>query len=296
MTVFSGIWPALVTPFTAENTIHTDTVTRLVAYLLEQGVDGFYVCGSTGGGVFLSVAERKQVLDAVLGTTAGQVPVLVHVGALALPDAIELARHAQGHGAAGFSSIIPPLYPSLDSILAYYKALAHAVPDFPLFPYIARPEIDALALIRELMPLPNVVGTKYTGPDMYEFHQITTLREDNWYVFAGMDEQSIFAAMAGSCGHIGSTLNFMPDVYITIRERLATGDHAGAMDLQHRANAIIQVLHGVDFRGGLNVLLDLMGFDCGHPRLPGMPLGDEEKRQFYADLEAVGFWELVERA
>ena len=69
------------------------------------------------------------------------------------------------------------------------------------------------------MPLPNVVGVKYTGPNMYEFRQIATVRDDNWHVFSGMDEQSIFAAMMGSCGHIGSTLNYMPGVYSQIRKQ-----------------------------------------------------------------------------
>lgn len=294
MSQFSGTWPALVTPYTADNAINVDTVVKLVSYHLEKNVGGFYVCGSTGSGVYQSVAERKLVAETVLKTVAGRVPVVVHVGAVALVDAIDLAWHAQEHGAAAFSSIIPPLYPTMESICAYYEALAGAVPDLPFFPYLARPEVNALDLIRRLVHLPNVVGSKYTGPNMFEFGQIVALRKDRWWVFSGMDEQSVFAAMAGSSGHIGSTLNFMPGIYAKIRARLAAGEHASALSLQRQANTVTQALLTVNFGGGLYEMMNLLGFDCGQPRLPYAPLSAEERKVFCANLEAAGFWDVVE--
>lgn len=296
MTGFSGIWPALVTPFTADNEINTDTVVKLVEYHLEKGVGGFYVCGSTGSGVYLSVAERKLMLETVMHTVAGHVPVIAHVGTVSVTDAVELARHAQAQRAAGFSSIIPPLYPTLEAVLAYYETLAQAAPDLAFLPYLVRPDSSSLDLVQRLLHLPNLRGAKYTGPNMYEFGQIVALGDENWSVFAGMDEQCIFAAMSGACGHIGSTMNVMPGVYIHIRRRLADGDHAGAMALQQRANAITQVMHTVNFGGGLYALMELMGFECGDPRLPGTPLPAEEKQRYYAALEAAGLWDVVEMA
>ncbi|HML20296.1 MAG TPA: dihydrodipicolinate synthase family protein [Aggregatilinea sp.] len=290
---FSGTWPALVTPYTADNAINVDTVVKLVSYHLEKNVGGFYVCGSTGSGVYQSVAERKLMAETALKTVAGRVPVVVHVGAVALVDAIDLARHAQEHGAAAFSSIIPPLYPHMSDVLDYYEALASAVPDFSFFPYLARPEVNALDLVRKLIHLPNVVGTKYTGPNMYEFKQIASLRDENWSVFSGMDEQSIFAAMSGSCGHIGSTLNFMPGAYARIRAHVLAGEHDSALSLQQQANAVTRVLLNHDFGGTLYETMSILGFDCGTPRLPWHPLSAEDKETFRTELEAAGFWDVA---
>jgi N-acetylneuraminate lyase len=293
MTEFSGIWPALVTPFTTTNEIHTDTIVRMVEHNLEKGVNGFYVCGGTGSGVFLSVAERKLVAETVLDTVQGHVPVIIHVGAVALPDAITLAQHAQQHGAAGISSIMPPFFETAESIVAYYTALAGAVPELSFFPYIVRPAINGLALMRRLMTLPNLGGCKYTGPNMFEFSTITTLRDTGWSVFSGMDEQSVFAAMSGSCGHIGSTLNYMPGVYAAIRRHLAAGDHSAALDLQQRGNAVTRVMVAGNFFGALYEVMCMLGFDCGNPRLPHLPLSVDEKDRLHTDLEAAGFWEMV---
>ena len=66
MTTFSGAWPALVTPFTNNNQVHVPVLRRLVDYLIDKQIGGFYVCGSTGEGIYMSVAERKLVLETVI--------------------------------------------------------------------------------------------------------------------------------------------------------------------------------------------------------------------------------------
>jgi dihydrodipicolinate synthase/N-acetylneuraminate lyase len=99
MNQFHGAWPALLTPFTAGDQVNVAVLRRLVDYLIAQGSDGLYVCGSTGEGIYMTVAERKQVLETVLEQVDRRVPVIAHVGALVASDAVVLARHAQAAGA-----------------------------------------------------------------------------------------------------------------------------------------------------------------------------------------------------
>ena len=66
MAIFKGAWPALLTPFTADDQVNFPVLHGVVDYLLAKGVDGFYVCGSTGEGVYMSVDERKKVTEAVV--------------------------------------------------------------------------------------------------------------------------------------------------------------------------------------------------------------------------------------
>merc|ERR1711865_1261568 len=105
--LFTGTIPALITPFKAEGGINVDVVPALVNLHLEAGVGGFYLCGNTGEGYACTVAERKEMLEATLAAVDGKVPILVHVGACPLADAVELAKHAASVGAAGVSSVVP---------------------------------------------------------------------------------------------------------------------------------------------------------------------------------------------
>ncbi len=295
MPAFHGVWPALVTPSTPEGRVGEPVLRDLVEYLLGKGVDGFYVCGTTGEGIFMSADDRRRVTEVVLDQVRGRVPVIVHVGSVAAGDAVALARHAREFGAAAVSSIIPPLYRDTRGVVAYFAEIAAAVPDLPVLSYIFGGTTDAVAFMRELLQrIPNLAGLKYTGPNMHEFRQIVTLRERDWTAFSGMDEHCLFAAMMGSTGNIGSTLNFMPGVYREIRRCYEAGDLERGLELQIRANQVTRVLEAFGFPGALREVMRMLGFDCGEPRLPGLPLPAERREGFHEALEAVGFSALVE--
>lgn len=295
MTTFQGIWPALITPFDAENAVNTAELRRLTAHLLAQKVDGFYVCGSTGEGVFMSVNERKGVVETVLAEVGGRVPVIVHVGAIALVDAIDMSRHARDHGASGVSSIIPPKYTTVESLIGYFGAIAASVPDMPIIPYLLNPEINTLALIDGLLPYPNIAGTKYTGSNMHEFSLIIRKGAGrDWTVFSGMDEQSLYAAMMGSSGHIGSTLNLLPGAYRRIRELCLSGQHADAQHLQERVNAVVDMLYRAGgFFGALKASMSWFGLDCGAPRPPERALTADQVTALMITLKSGDFADLV---
>ena len=291
---FSGAWPALVTPFTAEDKVNVVVLRELVEYLLDKRVGGFYVCGGTGEGLFMLPEERKLVTETVVDQVNGRVPVIAHIGSMVVSDAVELAEHAQEVGAAGISSVIPPMFQDGESLYTYFARVGAGAPDLPLLTYIFGGPMDAVALMQRLMEIPTVAGTKYTGPNMYEFREIVELRGDNWSVFSGMDEQCIYAAMQGACGNIGSTLNYMPGIYREVHNSYKKGDIAQGQELQVRANQVTRVLFSFGFFGALKEVMRMLGFDCGKPRLPHLPFAKEKRNDLRAQLEAIDFFTVAE--
>ena len=292
MTMFRGTWPALVTPFTPDNAVNVSVVRDLVEYHLSKQVDGFYVCGRTGQGPSLSGAERQLMAKTVVEQVKNRVPVIVHIGGMSIQDALILTRHAQEIGVSGISSIIPPYYTEMEQIAGYFKAVANAAPELPFFPYLfGFPKV--IELMRNLLSTPSVMGTKYTGPNMYEFQQVVNLRQKNWYVLSGMDEQCLFARMSGAAGSIGSTLNIMPGVYRKIHACFENGELAEAMEWQKKANIVTETLYKYNFMTGMTETLRVLGFDCGSLRLPLFPLAEDQREALESDLQAVGFAELA---
>jgi N-acetylneuraminate lyase len=214
-------------------------------------------------------------------------------------DAVELAAHAQQAGADAIASIIPPQFASVPSIVDYYTALGKAAPNIPLLSYIFGGPADAVALMRALMPIPTVAGSKYTGPNMHEFRQILELEKDyqgpyEWTVFSGMDEECFFASLFGAHGCIGSTLNYIPGTYREIQGARAAGDLARGTELQLCANAITQILFQYGFMGAMKKeVMARLGFDCGQPRLPSRPFDPARRDAFHKALDAAGFDELA---
>lgn len=290
MVGFSGAWPALVTPFTAQDKVNETVLRELVEYLIDKQIGGFYVCGGTGEGLFMSPQERKLTIETVIDQVNGRVPVIVHVGSMIVGDAAQLAEHAQAVGAAGISSVIPPMFQHSESLYGYFHRVGAAAPDIPLLTYIFGGPTDAVALMQELMQIPTVAGAKYTGPNMYEFREIVELRQDNWHIFSGMDEQCIYAAMQGACGNIGSTLNYIPGIYREMHNSYGKGNIAQGQDLQARANQITRVLFSFGFFGALKAVMQMLGFDCGKPRLPQLPFAEERRDELRSELEAIDFF------
>ena len=291
---FHGAWPALLTPATPDGGVNVAVLRDLTAHLIDKGIAGLYLCGSTGEGVFMSVVERKLVTETVLDEVQGRVPVVVHVGSVATRDAVALAQHARAAGADGVASILPPFRRGLDDIYLHYTTIAAAVPEMPFYPYLFGGEIDALSLMQELVKrIPNIAGAKYTGPNMYELHAIAELGGGGWTLFSGMDQQCVFAAMFGAAANIGSTLNMTPGVYREIHASIARGDFVRARNLQLRANRITRVYHNFGTFGALYEAMRVLGFDCGEPRRPHSPLPPEKRAAFRAALAAVDFAELA---
>jgi len=292
--MFKGAWPALLSPTTSDGDLDVAALVRLTQALLAKGAGGFYVCGSTGEGVFMTTHERKLLAEIVVAELRGAAPVIVHVGCAATREAVHLAKHAQSVGAAAVASILPPFRRGVDSIYAHFEAIAAAASDLPFLPYLFGGEIDAVSLMRELKRrIPNLGGAKYTGPNMFELSNLVSLAEEGWTLFSGMDEQCLFAAMVGAPANIGSTLNPMVGVYRQMRDAYLRGDLSRASELQLWANRITRIMHEFGFPGALCEAMRLLELGCGEPRLPNLPLPGDRRRAFREALAAERFYEIA---
>jgi len=286
---FEGFWPALITPYTEDDAISVPVLRSLVDYHLGKGVSGFYICGSTGEGPFLTSEERMLVAETVLAQAGNRAPVIVHVGSAQVNESVRLAEHAAAAGAAGISSILPPVVYDSRGVVPFFTRIAAAAPQLPFLPYLFGYTKDAVALMHDLAGIPNLGGTKYTAPNMYEMSQIVQFRQEGWTVFSGMDEQALLGLMYGAAGMIGSTLNFMPGAYREIIGAYRAGDCKTAMAVQRRANAVTSLLISLGFAGAFRATMALLGFDCGRPRLPNLPLPEGGREELRCALAALDF-------
>jgi N-acetylneuraminate lyase len=297
MTRFTGVWPALFTPLTEDDHIDVNAARKLIDYLIDAGIGGLYVCGGTGEGILLPLAERERMAELAIEQANGRVPVIVHVGAPATVDAMALAAHAERIGADGVASV-PPFYYSVgfQGIVEHYGLIAGAS-TLPLYLYYI-PSTTGVTLTAEQMwqlcQIPNVCGFKYSAFDMYLLEQIMSLGGGSLNVFSGPDQ--LFAPMltVGVDGAIGSTYNLLPRHFVRIYEAFRAGDIAQARRLQSQANRVIDtfLLHG-----GLPAAKEMMrmiGYDCGYCRRPLRRLSADEVAALRADLDRIGFWELAQ--
>jgi N-acetylneuraminate lyase len=294
MTSFHGVWPALLTPLTANDEVNIPALHRLLDYVLGAGMYGVYLCGSSGEAVLLSPEERMCLAEATVSHVAGQVPVMVHVGAASTRDAVALARHARDIGADAVSSVTPFYYrvdPS--GLMAHYRRIAQAA-QLPVYVYNIPDATGVNVTVRvlqELLDLGCIQGLKYTSYNLLEMRQIIEACGDRLTVLSGLDEIFLPCLMMGVQGGIGTTYNCLPHLFVELYDAWCKGDIGRAQELQFVVDRIVLALARYNVIPSVKVAMRFLGLDCGHPRLPLCPLTDEEETRLRTDLERAGFFD-----
>jgi N-acetylneuraminate lyase len=289
--LFSGVFPALLTPLTDQDQVDTAALCELTEFLLGHGVDGFYLCGSTGEGLLLTEQERCLVTETVVDQVRGRAQVVAHVGALATATSERLARHACEAGAAAVASI-PPFYYAVGraGIESHYRRIAQAA-GLPLYlyniPSATQVSLD-VHLIRELLQDGVVCGLKYTSYDQLGFREIVELCGNDLNLLAGPDEMLLPFLLMGAHGGIGTTYNLVPELLVELYAAWAEGDVEKAQQAQYQIDRIILAVRSYGVIPAIKAAMRLRGIDCGPPRAPLVPLTAEQMEQLEADLAALG--------
>ena len=285
MKKFTGIFPALITPFDEKGRINPEMIEKLVESCLAKGVSGFYVGGSTGESYMLTMAERKYNLEQVMKAVDGRADVIANIGLFATEQGIELARHAENLGVAAISSV-PPFYFSfnMDEYVSYYNDLADSV-DVPVVIYNI-PAMSGISFktddIERFFANDKIIGMKHTSYDLFQLERVLKKYPEK-SIFCGHDELFLSACAIGVEAGIGSTYNFMAEKFVAIQKLVAENKWNQARAIQDEANAVIEALCKVGVFKGVKAALKMQGLDCGVCRKPFQELSAEQ----LTDLEQV---------
>lgn len=287
----TGLIAATFTPFDAQGKINLGAIPDMVETLVANRISGIYVCGSTGEGHSLTVAERKTLTEAFHAASAGRMKTIVNVGHNCLEDACDLAAHAAEIGVDAVSAA-PPTYYKITSEKQLVKTLGKitsAAPDMPFYyyhiPAITRVELDMAEVLRlSADMLPSLHGIKFTAPNIHEYQRCLEESNGKHQILFGMDEMLLSALGVGATCMIGSTYNFMPGLYHAIIENFRNGNHDAARAYQYKAVQVINAFLKFSSLPAQKFIMRLVGMDCGTVRLPLQDLTAEEQKALETEL------------
>jgi N-acetylneuraminate lyase len=269
---FSGVYAALLTPFDEKGRVSAKKLRALIRFEISKGLNGLYICGSTGEGINMNVDERKQVAEIVSEEARGKVKVIVHVGGSTnTANAVELVKHASRLKLDAVASIPPIYYPfRFDDIFDYYRAIAEAS-NLPLFIYYI-PQLTGGALsndkLVELGKIQNIIGIKYTAHDFFTLQDLLLKMDNRWIAFSGPDEMFLPALTMGVVGSIGSTQNVIPEIFLEIYRSFKSGDIQRAMQYQRIVTRAVSLLIQYGGMSAWKAALGFRGIDAGFCKPP----------------------------
>ena len=122
---FSGVFTAMVTPFTLSGELDETGLVEVLDYLISRKIDGIYAAGTTGEGISMPVRQRKRLAEICADRCSGKVPLIVHVGANAIEDVKELSLHARETGVDAIAAVPGSYYkPDQEAIMRYYSTIS----------------------------------------------------------------------------------------------------------------------------------------------------------------------------
>lgn len=263
-----GVTPAVATPLLEDGyTVKTAVIPQLVNFLIERGVQGLFAGGTTGEGITLSLAERQTLHAAMVDAADGRVPVLVHVGALRLDEALALARHAESIGADAIAAVTPYFYGMDDaSLAAYYEAIAAAAPDTPLILY----DIPALAvngispgLLTQLADLPSLAGFKSSRADAGQIASLLAARPAHTIALAGNETVALALLALGIDGLLSGLSTAVPEPFVALTQAFAAGEQEEARRQQQIIRQILALSPAGQRIGWIKQILNERGVMVG---------------------------------
>jgi len=285
-----GVLPALIVPFNENMHVDDGALKEHVEFLIQEGVGGFYLNGSTGEGFLASDEERMHILEVVLDQVDGRLPVINHIGTLNMDSAIKLAKHSEEKGACAISSV-PPFYYKFrpEEIKDYYYTIAGVcnIP-FVIYDIYGNTGVNmGVDFIEEMAKNPLIAGIKFTSTNHYDMMKIKEINDGRFVVFSGCDEMCLSGLIAGADALIGSFYNILPKLYTRLFECFENNLIDEARRLYAIGNDVIRVFLKYPLYSALKVSLKWKGINGGICKKPFRQLNNSEKEALIMELKKI---------
>ncbi len=274
----TGIGVVNATPLEPDDTLNEAEYRRHIRWMAECGVSFIQPCAATGQAMQTSEAEFRRILELSVEELKGRVLITAYTGRASTEETIRLTRLARDLGADA-AYIIQPFFtrPDAEGIYLHYRAVARAVPDFPLVfynnPDRAGVSIPLGVIERLVDEFEQFVGLKQSDLNLVaasfgRFRQKIT-------VWPKAEQELLMALAHGAPGVLTFAGNLVPRELVSIVEAWKAGDLEMARRVYYRILPLMEAIHWEPVPSVIKHALNKMGWNFGRCRLPAHELGSE---------------------
>ena len=287
-----GCGTALVTPFRVDGGVDEPALIRLVTWQIESGVNFLIPCGTTGEASTLSEAEMLRVVEAVVETTAGRVPVFAGCTHNSTSEAVARAKTlAKIPGLTGLLTANPYYNrPGQEGQYQHFRAIAEAA-GLPILlyniPSRTGVNLEAITTLR-LSEVHNIIGIKESSGNLGQITELITNAPEKFKVFAGDDGLALPVLALGGAGLVSVASNAIPVEMTHMVGAAIAGRWPSARKINREFFRLMQAHFWEPSPAPVKAVLAMMGRCEEVLRLPMVPVSVATRKKLEALVEELG--------
>lgn len=285
---FEGIAPPVVTVFDSEGEIDKEKNERFLQHLIDEGVHGLFVSGSTSEAPLMSIKQREEIIDIGVEVAKGKVPLYAGTGHNSTRITIELSKYAEKAGADAIIVHIPHYpRPIQESVYQHYKAVAEAV-SIPVWAYTWPDQYGVDMEPKTVARLAKdgyLQGIKDSHLDLDHTAEIIRLTEGDFTVFGGEDTLIFPLLCLGGHGSVSVLANIIPAEVAAIFDTFREGK---LEESRKKQLSILPLVWTLSRRELLKEGIKMLGFDVGKALMPTSEVSPAEKEKIKQELRNLG--------
>ncbi|CAH1856752.1 4-hydroxy-tetrahydrodipicolinate synthase [Convivina intestini] len=276
----ADLMTAIITPFNQNDQIDYDTLAQLTERYLQEGHRGFIIGGTTGETPTLSHNEKLELYSRFAKLVAGRVPIVAGTGSNNTAETVTLTQEVSEIQGINAALVVVPYYnkPDQRRMIAHFSTVADQG-GMPVIMYNIPGRTGVTMANETILTLaqnPNIIGVKQCT-NMPDLEYLVHNAPAEFLVYSGEDEQALFAKIIGAKGIISVASHVYGPKMRQMYDVLYQGDYQQAGRLQSELTPKMAALFMYSSPAPVKAILTAQGYQVGAPRLPILPLDDEEK-------------------
>ncbi|WP_254562735.1 dihydrodipicolinate synthase family protein [Dyadobacter diqingensis] len=282
---WQGIFPALVTPFTADDTIDFDLFEKNLLAQVEAGITGVIVAGSLGEASTLTRAEKNELVKFARKTLDKSLPVVLCIAEQSTAEAVSIAKEAESIGADGLMVLPPMRYKADDNETVVYFSTIAKNTSLPLMIYNNPVDYKievTLDMFEQLSAYPNIQAIKESTRDVSNVTRIFNRFGDRFKVFCGVDTLIMEEVMLGADGVVGGLVDAFPKETVAIFNLVNAGRYQEALAIYRWYLPLLELDIHPKLVQNIKLAATLMGIGSEFVRAPRLLLEGAERESVLA--------------
>ncbi|MDG1672321.1 MAG: 4-hydroxy-tetrahydrodipicolinate synthase [Flavobacteriaceae bacterium] len=267
-----GMGVALVTPFKSDLTIDHDALSKIVSFNIDNGTDYLVISGTTGESVTITKDEKRAIVETIVKTNAGRLPLVIGIGGNNTAAVIEELKTTDLSPFVAVLSVAPYYSkPTQEGLYQHFKAVAEAS-SIPVILYNVpgrtAKNMEPDTSLRLARDIDNIVAIKEAGNSPEQYKALIQNKPKDFMVISGDDDLVCDVVLSGGSGVISVIGQALPALFSNMIHKGISGDEQAAKALEKSAMPLIGLIFEENNPAGIKAVLEQLGLCNDTVRLP----------------------------